>query len=567
MITVLINAIRFLINVYRALSRRPPDYIWLTVSGSLPEFRVREGFPRRVVSASQSGLALEDLREVFDRLSDRREVQGVVLRIQDLNADWAALEEARSEVALFRASGKRVVAYMVGADTRAYYLACAADRVYATPASTLSVTGLSSRVNFLRDALERVGVEGEVLAVSPYKSAGETFTRNDFSAEAREQAERLLDRRYEQLESGIAEGRGMSAEMVREKIDNAPYGASRAVEEGLLDGIAYEDELSGKLGGVEGVQVREWSRARLALKLPYRSLSRRRIGVVGATGTITRGASRRVPVPLPLVGGEQAGSDSVVAALRLAEQDRRIGSVLFHVDSRGGDSLASDLIWREVERIDKRSKPVVVLMGNTAASGGYYISAAARSIVARRSTVTGSIGVILLRPNFAGLYGKLGINPVTLERGANSGLFDTSHALRPADLDKLGEQLQEIYAQFKDRVHRGRGLSEEEIEPLAGGRVWTGAEARELGLVDDLGGYRAALRRAAAAAGMPPEEAARSLVHLRPPRRGRPEPGSPQPAGLLSELTGLPETLRAARRLQKSGTWLVAPYRFDPYEE
>jgi protease-4 len=548
LIAILINAVRAVRNAYRRLFKSPPEYVWLEVSGALPEFRAREPWPWRLFVRRRAGMTLEDLREWLGRLVSDGRVQGVVLRVRGLEADWAALEEARAEIGRFRERGKRVVAYLIEPGTKDYYLACAAQTILAPPLASLSVTGVRIRVNFLRDALARIGVEGEVLAVSPYKSAGEVFTRNDFSAEAREQAERLLDRRYEELVRAVSGGRGMEPEEVRRKIDGAPYPARRAVEEGLLDGVAYEDELPERLGGAS---LGEWGKARKALGLPYLSWSRRRVAVVSATGTIVRGQSRRLPVPLPLLGAEQAGSDSVVAALRLAEKDWRVAAVLFHVDSRGGDSLASDLIWREVERI-RRKKPVVVLMGNVAASGGYYVSTAAQDIVSRRSTVTGSIGVILLRPSAAELYGKLGIHPVALERGARSGIQDPARKATPEELETLEGQMQTVYAEFKDRVRRGRELGEAAVEPLAGGRVWNGKEARELGLVDDLGGFWAALRRAAELAGIPSGEAERSLVHIAPPRRGRPEPGPVE------------EVLASRKELLGSpGVWLVAPYELS----
>ncbi|MDQ4105887.1 MAG: signal peptide peptidase SppA, partial [Actinomycetota bacterium] len=300
--------------------------------------------------------------------------------------------------------------------------------------------------------------------------------------------------------------------------------------------------------------VAEWERARGSLRVPYRKSPRWRVGVVRLSGTIVRGRSRKLPVPLPLFGREQAGSESVVAALRMAEKNRRVSAVLFHVDSRGGDSLASDLIWREVERIDAK-KPVVVLMGEAAASGGYYVSAAASHIVARRNTVTGSIGVISLRPTAATLYGKLGVNPVAVERGAHSGLADPSRPLSEEEAEVLRKQVQTDYGEFKDRVLRGRDLDRERLEGVAGGQVWTGVEAREHGLVDETGNYRAALRKARELGGIR-EDVSEALVKISPPRTGRPAPGDPAEAvreafdGAMGLLAGL----------RGSGTWAVAPY-------
>lgn len=258
-------------------------------------------------------------------------------------------------------------------------------------------------------------------------------------------------------------------------------------------------------------------------------------------------------MPLPILGREQAGDRSVVAALRAAEQNRRVGAVLFHVDSRGGDALASDLIWREVERI-RVKKPVVVLMGEAAASGGYYVSAAASHIFARENTVTGSIGVLITRPVAAGLYDRLGVNPATVERGARAGLFDPSQRPEPDEIAALEEQLRYFYAGFKDRVARGRRIAAGELDGVAGGRVWTGSEALERGLVDDVGGFREAFGKARELAGIG-SAGPEALLKVSAPA-GKAEPGDPT--------AGLPEVLEAAKEalsgLRQPGTWALAPY-------
>jgi protease-4 len=369
-VDVLVNLWRLVRNVCVRLLARPPGYVWIEISGPLAEFEMPVGFLRRRFARAPSPPTLERLRGILDRISADARSRGVVLRIKNLEAGWASIEELRREILAFRSGGGRVVAYLADpVDTRSYYLACAAEEVFATPLADLNVVGIRARVDFLKDALNSLGIEVEVVAVSPYKSAGERFVRDDFSAESREQVGRLLDRRFEQVVAAISECRHLSESGVRSRIDRAPYSAQAAVSEGLLDGVLYEDELPGRLGSGDGrVRLAEWERARRSLLVRYRRRTRRQVALVSLQGTIVRGRSRKLPVPLPFVGGEQAGSDSVVAALRLAEKRRGTSALLFHVDSPGGDALASDLIWREVGRINA-SKPVVVLMGNTAASG------------------------------------------------------------------------------------------------------------------------------------------------------------------------------------------------------
>ncbi len=537
--TLLVNLWRLIANARSRLFDRPPGLVWIEISGSLPEFETPVGFLRRRISRGPAHLALQTLRERLHRISADSRVRGVALRIKDIDAGWAALEEAREELLAFREGGGRVVAYLQDpVDTRSYYLACAAEEILAAPLVTVGVTGVRTRVSFVKDALDRLGIGAEVVAVSPYKSAGEPYTRNDFSREAREQAGRLLDGRYEELVSAIGVARNLTAEETREAIDGAPYGPREALKAGLLDGVAYEDELPGRLAaGGEGPRLAEWAAARRSLKVPYRRRLGRRVGLVQVKGAISRGRSRRVPVPVPFLGGERAGSDTVVAALRGAERNRRVGSVLLHVESPGGDALASDLIWREVERISAK-KPVVVLMGNVAASGGYYVSAPAAHVVARRSTVTGSIGVLTIRPVADRLYGKLGVNPVGLERGERAGLLDPSRRPAEDELRVLERQIRLVYDEFKHRVSRGRNLPD--LDPIAGGRVWSGAEALELGLVDGVGGFREAFRRACELGGVGEGSPTDVLLRIPVPRAGRPAPEEP------AEVVG--EMVEGARR-------------------
>ena len=553
-----INVLRLLCNVYRRLFGSPPDYVLFEVSGGLPELDPTAGFLRRRLNPAPPALSLEEVRKRFSRLSRDGRVRGVVLRVQNLDAGWAALEELRRELTEYRERGGRVVAYLIEPDTRAYYLACAADEILATPLATVGVTGFRTRINFVKDTLQRAGIEAEVFAVSPYKSAYDTFVRQDLSDEAREQAERLVSRRFESLVDAIVEGRNTTPREARQNIDAAPYSAAEAVEAGLLDGMCYEDELAERLGkNGQDVELAEWASARKALKIPYRRRFQKKVGVVSLSGTIVRGKSRKFPVPLPLIGGEQAGSESVVAALRVAEKNRQVASVLFYVDSRGGDSLASDLIWREVRRINEK-KPVVVLMGEAAASGGYYVSASASYIVARRNTITGSVGVISLRPVATDLYEKLGINPVTVGHGARSGLFDLSRQPTDDERQVIGGQVEAIYGEFKNRVVEGRNFEPGKLEELAGGRVWTGAEAYDNGLVDEIGGWQAAFGKAREIArieAVAPEVA----VKIPPPKTGRPLPQNVAGAArsMFSDYKGAATDLRATK------VWALAPYNFS----
>ena len=554
LINALVNLLYLLRNARRAF-RRPPDFVWLPVTGALPEFEPsRRGLLRRRLDPRILAPSLESIRSHLDRILADGRVRGVILRVENLDAGWATLEELRAEVARFRERSKTVVVYLVDPDTRSYYLASAADEVFASPLSTLNVVGLRARVNFLKDALGRLGLETEVVAVSPYKSAADPISRSEFSPEAREQTERLLDVRFDELVNAVSAGRDIPPEQVDAIIDDAPYSAAEAERNGLIDGGIYEDELAGRLSdGEKPARLAEWGVASKSLRLQYRSLrARKAVGLVRVEGAIVRGRSRKLPLPLPLLGREQAGSDSVVAALRVAEKSRRISAVLLYVDSPGGDALASDLIWREVERI-RAKKPVVVLMGNAAASGGYYVSAPASYVFARKSTITGSIGVILTRPVAAGLLNRLNVNPVTVERGARSNLLDPRRRPTPDELAVLEGQLNVFYDGFKNRVASGRRLRPESLEGLAGGRVWTGVEALERDLVDQTGGFRDALEKARELAGISAEFG--SLAKIAPPS-ALPTPEEPVQDAVDA-------TRDALRELGTARIWALTPYEIS----
>src|ERR671921_2012969 len=556
LINALLNFLRFLRNVRRVL-RRSPDFVWMPVTGALPELKPshRSRLSRRLDPRTLSP-SLEGIRERLDRVLTDGRVRGVILRVENLAAGWAALEELRTEIDRFRKRGKQIVVYLPdGGDTRSYYLASAADEVFASPLSTLNLVGLRVRVNFLKDALGHLGLETEVIAVSPYKSAADPISRTDFSKESREQVERLLDWRFDELVSAISARRDVPSERVRNLIDNAPYAAGEAVEKKLLDGALYEDELAGRFSHDDKpARLVEWGVARKVLRVPYRRRVRKVVGLVGVEGTVVRGSSRKLPVPLPLLGRQQAGGDSVAAALRVAEKSRRGAAVLLYVDSPGGDALASDLIWREVERI-RAKKSVVVLMGNAAASGGYYVSVPASRIVARKNTITGSIGVILTRPVALDLLGKLKVNAAAVGRGTRSNILDPRYRPTPDELAVLNDQLHVFYDGFKARVASGRQLHPEALEALAGGRVWTGAEALERGLVDENGGYPTALARARELAGIT-EDAPGVLIKIAPPKGARPAPGEPvqEAADAVS---------RAVSELLVARVWASAPYEIS----
>jgi protease-4 len=382
----------------------------------------------------------------------------------------------------------------------------------------MNLTGLRAEVLFLKGALERARIEPEFLRLGEYKSAIEPFTRTSLSPEARDALDAILDDLYEQLVTGIAEGRRIAPETVRTLIDKGPYRASEAKKAGLLDEVLYEDELESKLGEfvygndvkptvVEaGVYLR---RARRRAPPPGAQFPFPRIALIPAEGLIRVGKTRRSQL------GRSVAAGTFVDALRRARDDDRISAIVLRVNSPGGSGLASDLIWREV-RLARRKKPVVVSMGDVAASGGYYLSMPANWIVAEPGTLTGSIGVIAGKFNFRGLYEFLGLAKETIDRGARAGAQSDYRPFTKEERLKLQLELQAFYDDFVEKAAEGRKLEKAALETVARGRVWTGKQALAHALVDQLGGIVEAIEAAKRFAGIPVAQPVRLVAATRP---------------------------------------------------
>lgn len=511
LIIFFINLWRFWQNIWRWLRRRRVDYVYLELRGTLPEFADAPPWWQRWLAGARQPASLMGLRRQFQRILDDPHVQGVILVMRDFTPGWATIESLRDELHALRIRDRRVVVYLVNGDTRSYIAACAADIVLMPPTACLYLLGLRIEARFLRDALALLGLEAEVTAVSPYKAGGDLFARSEMSPEHREQLERLIDQRFESIITTIVTDRRLTSAQVRTLIDEAPYLAPAAQAAGLIDGVCYEDELKTYLCQTmlrqfntvaHKLMIQEWEQAHHALRVPYCRRQRRCVAVVSIEGAIMPGVSRTLPLPLPIIGGVQAGSDSIIQALRRVERDRRIAALVLHVDSPGGDAFASDLIWREVVRV-RQQKPVVVSMGNVAASGGYYVAAGAHAIVAQPGTITGSIGVYALRPVARTLLRRMGVNTTVLTRGARTGLLSATEPLSDDEREVMRQTVNATYAAFKQRVSSGRGLAEEALEPVAGGRVWNGRDAQRVGLIDELGGLPVAISRAQQLAQLP----------------------------------------------------------------
>ncbi len=553
------NAFRLLANLRTCLPGPPPDYVVVDVSGSYPERTPPpRPFRQRLLAGpfQQPEESLEALRARLERISTAPRVRGIVLRVRDLGAGMATLQSLRDAFGAVRRSGKRVVAYLPETRLPAYYLATAVDEIWMAPAGFWSVIGLRTEITFFRAAFDRLGVLPEFERIAEFKTAADPFMRSGLSEPHREVVESILDSLTHEITSDVAAARRLDAAAVQAAIDRAPLTADEAKAAGLIDGVSYEDELPVRLGSSDRpASLQPWTQARRRLPVPYRWRARSAlIGVVELQGLIVPGESRDMPVPLPVIGGKVAGSETVARAFRAAERHPGICAIVFHVDSRGGSALASDQIWREVERI-RRMKPVVVFMGDVAGSGGYYVACSASRIIAQPGTLTGSIGVVVGKLTVRGLLERLGLNREVVARGEAATVESAFQPFTPAQLEGVRRELEAVYRRFVRVVAGGRGRGEDQVETVARGRVWTGRQALERGLVDELGDFSVAVRRAAELAGIP---AAQPVVPvtIRPPQAI----GVPSPARAPgASLTDILDAVRVLRDLAAEGAWLIMP--------
>ena len=411
---------------------------------------------------------------------------------------WGKVQEIRDAVLDFRKSGKHISAYLEYAGEREYYLASAAEKIYLVPTSNIDVTGVATYELFLKGTLDKLGAQADFEKIGEYKTAPNQLTQTGFTPAHRQMTESLTRDMYEQLVRGIAESRKKQVEDVRALIDEGPFLARDAQRLGLVDVLAYEDQLDdhGAVSRDGTVEGESYSRAHR--RAPRRGAPR--IAVLYVSGVINSGDSGFDPL-----NGEVAGSAVLVKAIRSARADNNVRAIVVRIDSPGGSSIASDVIWREltVTKNDKPSRPLVVSMSDLAASGGYYVAMAAPQIVAQPATLTGSIGIYGGKFVMGGTYQKFGANIDSVIIGRNAGLESPARPFTDSERQKLREQIRDFYDGFVQKVAASRKMPVARVEQLAQGRVWTGAQARENGLVDALGGLDRAIALAKEGAGIP----------------------------------------------------------------
>jgi len=465
------------------------------LAGSLPE-TVDDSFLGQLQGGDR--LTFRQAILALDRAASDPGVKAVVLELDGLAVSWAQLEELHAGVGSIRAAGKPVWSVVSFAGNADYALAAAADRVVMVPEGNLMVLGVSAELAFLKDTLAKVGAEAEFLHVGEYKSAPEQMTRSEATDANRDMTRSLVNERYDQLVDLIAVGRQRPPDEVVGWVDVGMYDGEAALAAGLVDALGDLDEVLNELFPDEDVaDFEDFALAGGGGK------TRHTVALVVAEGAIMPGESRQDPLQ-----GTVMGSDTVIEQLADAREDAAVDAVLLRIDSPGGSAMASDLIWREIERV-REVKPLVVSMGGYAASGGYYIACGADSIFADRGTLTGSIGVFAGKMNLAGLYDKIDLHREHFSRGENALFWHDGRGFTPAQRDLFQAQLDRFYSRFVHKVADGRGLEYAAVDRVARGRVWSGRQALEHGLVDGLGGLRRALASAKVMAGAAPDEKVR----------------------------------------------------------
>ena len=427
---------------------------------------------------------------------------------------WGKVQEVRDAMLDFKKSGKPLYAYLEYGGDREYYLATAADRVYLMPSTSLDLVGVATYELFLKGTLDKIGAIPDLHRVGDYKTAVNTFTETGYTAAHKEMDEALNRDLFNQIVGGIATGRKKNETDIRQLIDQGPFLPEEALRAGLVDDVQYEDQVNTKLQGqgeprqIDGDDYARVSDTSLGLNRGPR------LAIIYAAGTITGGKSGYDPV-----SGAVIGSETLIEYIRQARRDRSVRGIVLRIDSPGGSATASDAVWRElmIARNEREDRPIVASMSDLAASGGYYIALPAQLIVAQPSTLTGSIGIFGGKIVMGGVYEKLGARIESTSIGKHAEIESPVRPYNPDEVKKLDEQLQAFYDQFVEKVATSRHSTPEKIDAMAQGRVWTGQQARDRGLVDALGGLDRAIQLTKERAKIPADSDVELIVY--PPKK------------------------------------------------
>src|SRR5215213_6007668 len=496
---VLLVCVVGVVLIWAALRKGEPSIrdnsvLTLRVAGSLPDYTPDDPFKKFFGGPDQSltGLVMQ-----FKKAKVDKRIKAILLDVNMSGVGWGKAEEIRDAITDFRSSGKPVYAFVEFGLNKEYYIATACDKIIVPPPGELFINGLAADVMFFRGSLDKLGIYPDIYQIGKYKSAGDMFTQKQMTDAHREYINSLLDDLFNRYVDAIAQARHKTPEEVRALIDNTMY--KDDVEQQFKKLLGYKD--ADTFVAVRGVDYRDVEPESLGLN------KGERIAVIYASGEIGSGSSQNSPS-----GDQSIGSDTVAKALNDAAADKTLKAIVLRVDSPGGSGLASDIIWHAVEAANQK-KPVVVSMSDVAASGGYYISASAAKIIAQPSTITGSIGVVAGKPVMRGFYDWLGISNEYVLRGKNAGMFRETEKFSDDERAKFEEWIKTTYYQdFVPKVAKGRHKDAQYIDSVAQGRVWTGGQAKERGLVDEFGGLDKAIEVAKQLAKIPADKGVERVI-------------------------------------------------------
>ena len=469
----------------------------LNLNYVIPERTLNNPFDFMSLPGLEKGKAmgLTEIIKNIKKAKDNAQIKGIYIGAEVSPNSYATLAEIRNALIDFKKSGKFIIAYAEIMDEHSYYVASVADKIYLNPTGEILLNGFSQQVVYLKGMLDKIGVEPQLIRHGKYKSAGEPFIASSMSEENRSQIESYLGSLYQQFISDIASSRKMNAITMRSIVDELQVqSAADAIKLKIIDGVKYEDEIEAevktKLGIGETDKPNYVTMAKFNMVSGNTSVSDQKIAVLYCVGDISGGE-----------GDDQSiGSDRMAAAIKKVREDESYKALVLRINSPGGSALASDIIWREVS-LCKAKKPVIVSMGDVAASGGYYIAAPADHILAQPNTITGSIGVFGMLINAQDLLNnKLGVKIESVKFGEFADLGSPDRPLNEAERLVVQRGVDRVYDNFIERVAKGRKLSKEQVEEIAQGRVWSGIDAKKIGLVDELGGLDKAIEIAASKA-------------------------------------------------------------------
>ncbi len=485
----------------------------LNVSGDLPDYAPEDPLAKAFgVQPKQSFSSL--LTQIRKAKVDNR-IGAVLLDIDFPGIGWGKADELRDAIADMRTSGKPVYAYLEIGTNREYYIATAAEKIYLSPPGSLYVNGFAAEAMFYKGSLDKLGVEADVIQIGPkYKNAPDQYTRTSMSDGQKEVINAVLDEYFSRFTNAVAESRKKSVDEVKAMVDGAPYTSTQAKAQGLIDDVLYRDQvddaLKTRLGYKADDKLRTISGSKYR-EIPSDSVglnNGEKVAVIYASGAITGGRSSNGPL-----NGEMVGSDTIVQAVNDAANDKSIKAIVLRIDSPGGSAMASDVMWHALENA-KAKKPIVVSMSDVAASGGYYIACNANKIVAEPSTITGSIGMFMGKPVVKGLYTWLGVTNEYTMRGKNAGIFRETEHWTDDEKVKMKEQADFVYYDnFLPKVAAGRQKTKDEVDAIGQGRVWTGTQAKQNGLIDEFGGLEKAIDIAKQLANLPADKEVRRVVY------------------------------------------------------